>query len=175
MNRIDRITYNYNDALYCAEMLGGKVGEERAKRGFETFKRDIIAAAATGLSKEESTNLLEKTICLNSKAFLVALRVCNDFDAFSALLDTLEPKMVVLENPNTAGALRGLGFFAMVMSADTRGLPEATDFTRYKEMRAAMLERSNMPNGDVIRAVVAQFKNKFVADNSEENLQCRIM
>lgn len=64
MNRIDQITYNYNDALYCAAMLGGESGEERASRGFETFKRDILAAAATGLTKEESTNLLEKTICM---------------------------------------------------------------------------------------------------------------
>lgn len=29
MNRIDQITYNYNDALYCAAMLGGENGEKR--------------------------------------------------------------------------------------------------------------------------------------------------
>ncbi|WP_274519434.1 hypothetical protein [Legionella cincinnatiensis] len=35
---------------------------------------------------------------MKSKAFFIALSVCNDFDSFSTLLDTLEPKMIVLAN-----------------------------------------------------------------------------
>lgn len=105
---------------------------------------------------------------MKSKAFLIALSVCNDFDSFSTLLDTLEPKMIVLANPDTAGVQRGLEFL--------RGLPKATDFTRDKEMRATMLEKSTTPDGDVMRALVTQFENQFVInDNFEDNLQCRIM
>ena len=61
----------------------------------------------------------------------------------------------------------------MVATTDTRGLPQVTDFARYKEMRATMLGQSITPDGDVIRSVVTQFEDQF-AYNPEEN-HCRIM
>ena len=39
MNKIDQIIYMYNDALYCAVMLGGKDGEERVQQGLKRSKK----------------------------------------------------------------------------------------------------------------------------------------
>lgn len=176
MSRIDQIMRQYNDAIYCSNMLGGEDGETRAREGFETFKKNITAAAKSGLTKEESKSLLEKTIGLNSKAFLIALSVCNDFDSFSTLLDNLKTEMIALANPKTADLQRGVEYFFMVMSANTSHLPGANDFALYQEMRLAMLKISDSPDDKVMCEVVTQFKDKFVdTDNSKPTLQCRIM
>jgi hypothetical protein len=181
--KINRITYDLNDAIYCSAMLGGVGGEERKQDGLDSFVKEITDLAATGFSTEDSKVLLEKTICLGSKAFLAALIVCNDFAAFSSTLDLLEPKMRILKNPEAANKQRSAEFFSIIMSADTRKLPEVADFELYKEMRTEMLSQSNKsdsfvtrlfgqsksPDSAVIHSVIKQFKDKFSADSTAES------
>jgi hypothetical protein len=178
-NIISRILYQYNDAIYCATMLDGLEGESgknRASRGLEDFQKSLADAAKNGLSKDETTYLLEQTILMKPKAFLVALSYCNDFTLFSALLDRLEPKMAALANPHVENITSGLSLFSLMMTADTRGCPKAADFERYKQMRTTMLAKSNTPNDAVIRDVVTQFENQFTESVNLDhgNVECKL-
>lgn len=265
MARIDKIIFNYKDALACGSMVGGEQGQRRAHEGFKTFKKNLTTAVAEtecdfylmsafpqdvtkyeesyvflntnetkllyyiksdgtdvkvtinnfeqfeeelngitqyklgvvhlsdeqvktlitsntdhapeiGLTKKTSKSLLEKTICLKPQAFLTALSICNDFESFSMLLDKFENDLVGLVTSDLGDQERDIKFFAKAtMHAASGRAPIAADFTRYKEMRAAMLELSATPDGDVIRTVVTQFENQFAADNSENAIPCPIL
>lgn len=172
IEQIEQIVDSYNKSL--ARAIGGfnqEATKRTAQECFETFKTAIARSATEGFTKEESQRLLELTITLNSKAFLVALDLCNDFNAFSTVLDNLEPSITALENSEIAFRKRGMEFLTQLAFQNMHALPKVAKFSCYKEMRAAMLALSETPNGDNIRTVIAQYANQFIEDDSELKLE----